>query len=312
MGPNYNFRSTNIYLVSIEESFLNQLKNNQLNVNLNAILSTSSSSSQSKIGVTLINFSEVLVFPQNKVQLNAKVMSYENENSKTTSKHIGNLSLWARLTCELSALKEFVEKSWSQPELNQMKEQTEIHQSCTEKLEIKNHSEKSVEQTISMAQSNDGLSFIIQRLKLTNANALFGIAENIYVAYSFLGHRQLRTETEYVLCKEIIEFNSSQTFSIDGKNHSRILKMLQDIKRSIKFNIVKDVIDQDSDVSIDSREIGFGLLHFGKIYKNLHKNDAYEKTVSIPVLLKTPPYQNIGSIEITISGLNKIQKISNE
>lgn len=305
MGPSYHFRSTNIYLVSIEEPFLNRLKSVNLNVNLIASLE----SKQSIVGSAALNVSEALLFPHNKVQLTAKVMSFDGEKSRGAQKHIGNLSLWVRLTCELDALKQFVEKFWSKGDSNQLKLHTEASESVSEANVPKGETGQSVEQPISNGDAKDGFVFVIQKLKLTDAAVLKEIAENVYVDYSFLGQRHLRTRTQSVV-NDVIEFDSSQTYSIDGRSRSRVLKMLQDAKRSIKFNLVKDASEQDSELSIDSREIGFGLMHFAKLFKNPRADGGHEKTVSIPVLLKTPPYQNVGSLEIKIVGADKIYAIS--
>lgn len=74
----------------------------------------------------MLNLSEVLIFPQNKIQLETKVMSVDSEcashmhsiqvcscqGSATKRKHLGNLSVWFRLTCEMEVLKEHAEHLW--------------------------------------------------------------------------------------------------------------------------------------------------------------------------------------------------------
>lgn len=71
------------------------------------------------MGSVNINLAEVLLFPQNKIQLTTKVMSViGNDECEHTDrfcgcggisvpkpKHLGNLTLWFRLTCELDVLK---------------------------------------------------------------------------------------------------------------------------------------------------------------------------------------------------------------
>lgn len=78
------------------------------------------------VGKSMLNLSEMLIFPQNKIQLETKVMSVDNEcashmhsiqmcscrGSATRRKHLGNLSVWFRLTCEMDVLKEHAEHLW--------------------------------------------------------------------------------------------------------------------------------------------------------------------------------------------------------
>lgn len=70
------------------------------------------------MGSVEINLAEVLLFPQNKIQLTTKVMAViSNDECEHTDrfcgcgisvakpKHLGNLTIWFRLTCELDVLK---------------------------------------------------------------------------------------------------------------------------------------------------------------------------------------------------------------
>lgn len=79
-------------------------------------LVASTGSTAIPMGAVDISLAEVLIFPQNKIQLTAKVMSVVDYCNHTHSfcacdptnakpKHLGNLTLWFRLTCELDVLK---------------------------------------------------------------------------------------------------------------------------------------------------------------------------------------------------------------
>lgn len=80
------------------------------------------------VGKASLNISEVLMFPQNKIQLDTKVVSADGECSShmnsikacscqgtsTRRRHLGNLSLWFRLTCEMDVLKAHAEHFWTE------------------------------------------------------------------------------------------------------------------------------------------------------------------------------------------------------
>lgn len=89
------------------------------------ILFTDPNRNSTPIGCATIQFGEVLLFPQNKIQLVAKVFFLEcdchshgidehiNCKFKVKKKrHLGNLSMWFRLTCELEVLKKFGTHFW--------------------------------------------------------------------------------------------------------------------------------------------------------------------------------------------------------
>lgn len=81
--------------------------------------------SSTPFGYATIRFGEVLLFPQNKIQLVTKVFLLEcdcdshaaNDHKRckfhvNEQKHLGNLSIWFRLTCELEVLKKFGTHFW--------------------------------------------------------------------------------------------------------------------------------------------------------------------------------------------------------
>lgn len=275
------------------------------------------------VGETKITFSEVLIFPQNKIQLQTKVMSTDLDCAKDHSnavnrdcscygitaklKHLGNLSIWFRLTCELDTLKQSL---CTQRYLNGTKNLIS-HQ---KKTEPKTKTVELIEKEFGEAnakQKSDSkqISITINRLKLNDVNGLMqmGNIKQIFVEYSFLGYRGLKTVT-VPLQNTDLSFDFCKTFSVesnDGRNHVRLTKFLQDTERSIKFNIVNDSIstDENSEESFASAEIGFGLLHLGKLVKHLGENQMDLNQTEIPVLLKTPPYHNIGYLDITITGV---------
>lgn len=274
-------------------------------------------SSAAIIGRAGINFGEVLMFPQNKIQMTVKVMSSidgdcPNKQRYCTchgispkQKHLGNLTVWFRLTCELDTLKRFAGRHWSQR--NGTDHQPRVRSSENATTFVAEGSDRLNEDTVNC------VSISIDRMRMSEASELTqnGAIDQIFIEFSFLGHRSLKTALRH-LSDASIKFDFRKSFSMDdGRNRIRLTKLLQDTERSIKFNLVDDAMckNDDTDNSSDARDIGFGLMHLGKIVRNSAGKDSNRITVQIPILSKTPPYQNIGSLEITIDGILEMQRM---
>lgn len=261
------------------------------------------------IGTTAVDVSEVLAFPQNKIQITAKVISSSNERTglqrvdSSEHKHLANLYLWCRLTCDIEILKEYSVKSVTKRELRPSETEKSLENSprpTDGRVKVPTEAKKTV---------SHGVSMTVRKFKMSSLNE-FPRDQNIYVAYSFLGHRHLRSAA-HKANDETIEFDFKHTFDVvsdASRDRARLLKMLQDNERSIKFNLIHENGSGDADISVDSREIGFGLLHLGRQIRKCVEN-IETKSFEIPVLSKQPPYQNIGSLEITIDGINEMKII---
>lgn len=256
------------------------------------------------VGAANINFSEVLIFPQNKIQLTTKVMSipsecdhsYENyctcNETARKPKHLGNLTVWFRLTCEMDVLKSFSNNHW-------------ISKSDEPSAKLRQTNEIAKNSKILMA-------ITIVRLKLNDLEKFKDSeTQNIIVEYSFLGQRQLRTEPQS-LKTDILLFDYKEKFLSNERNYQRLCKMLKNTERSIEMVLINPLMTKadgkEDDSHADGAEIGFGLLQLGKIVRNWNesnKNAIFE----IPILLKRPPYENIGNLEICIDEMQSLKEL---
>lgn len=259
------------------------------------------------VGDASINFSEMLIFPQNKIQLTTKVMSipgecdhsYENyctcNETARKPKHLGNLTVWFRLTCELDVLKSFSNNHW-------------ISKSDEHSAKLRQTNEIAKNSKILMA-------ITIIRLTLNNLEKFKDSeTQDIIVEYSFLGQRQLRTRPQSLKTDSLL-FDYKQKFLSSERSYQRLRKMLKSTERSIKMVLINPTMiraeGKEDDSQADGAEIGFGLLQLGKAVRNWNdsnKNANFE----IPILLKKPPYENIGYLEICIDEMPLLKQIQNE
>lgn len=260
-------------------------------------------SNEIQMGSSTINFAEVLVFPQNKIQLTTKMMSVSNEcdhsydkycacsESARKSKHLGNLTIWFRLTCELDVLKSFASKHWiSKP----------CESNCT--VEKKSHRIKSTKCLISIT---------IVRLKLNNLAKLQNEQiHEISIEYHCLGERQLKTRS-CTLDSNELQFDYKHKFPQTERSIQRLNNMLRNTERSIKIIVVNSTMpkpqENDNDSTTDCMEIGFGLLHLGKLVRNWIDDNVLQ-SFEIPILMKKQPYENIGSLEIRIDDMASLKR----
>lgn len=289
-------------------------------MNVVAVLGFDASSS-AIIGRAGINLSEVLMFPQNKIQLTVKVMSSidgdcPNKQRYCTchgispkQKHLGNLSVWFRLTCDMSSLKRFAGRYWTQSNPHDHQRPVRLNENSAA-IKIAND-----DSDLLLDGTAKPVSISINRLKISEPTELMqnGTIDQVFVEFSFLGHRSLKTSLRNLPATEI-NFDFRKSFSMDardGRNRIRLTKLLQDTERSIKFNLVDSTTckNDETDSSNDSRDIGFGLMHLGKVVRNSIGSENDRITVEIPILSKTPPYQNIGSLEISVDGILEMQKM---
>lgn len=317
---------------------------------VNLIASTNDGTTTTLIGTVDISLAEVLIFPQNKIQLTTKVMSILNDCDHkdrlcacdvtlSKPKHLGNLTLWFRLTCELDVLKSLYNKGEHQwgpqidnhghhirqidqtserPTLTTAHEEQTRHQSCLHKSsEAKqacvesqaNINEQSVMPNILITLTIIGLK-LNNNFELPNAD----MTEQFYVEYSFLGTRRLKTDLKPMSTNDVI-FNFTQKFPHNDRNLQRLTNMLRDLEQSIKLTVVKTKTYKtnsrsENELENESIEIGFGLLHLGKLVNEWHEgaHDNIESEIfKISVLSKQPPYQNIGCLDISMEDISSLK-----
>lgn len=268
------------------------------------IFATAGPNKKTLAGAASINFSEVLIFPQNKIQLTTKVMSIPNEcdhsyenyctcmETARKPKHLGNLTVWFRLTCELDVLKSFSNNHWISK--------------CNE------HSTKLRQSTEIAKNSKILMAITIIRLKLNNLEKFKDSEiQDLMIEYSFLGQRQLRTKPQSLKIDNLL-FDYKQTFLSNERNYQRLRKMLKNTERSIKMIVTNPAMTKadgkEDDSHADGAEIGFGLLQLGKIVRNWNESNT-KANFEIPILLKKPPYENIGYLEICIDEMPSLKQI---
>lgn len=236
-------------------------------------------SSTALMGVVDINLAEVLLFPQNKIQLTTKVMSVLSNDdcehadrfcgcgiSVAKPKHLGNLTLWFRLTCELDVLKSLFTdfdqwRSQKNPsvaadtetiggDVTMLGRQQEQHQAekmtATRPIE---QSDKHVVPTKSSTQSHDqptmpdknSIAITIDCLKFNESFQLPApIDTQIHVECNFLGSRRLKTPPQ-PLARGIdrLRFNFTQAYPQNERNLHRLSIILKDPEHSIKFTLIE-------------------------------------------------------------------------
>lgn len=295
------------------------------------------------MGSVDISLAEVLMFPQNKIQLTTKVMSvltdcdhndsYCGCNIKMTKpRHLGNLTLWFRLTCELDVLKSLYNEfdQWRSSNINSnTKPNAELISSNQRKSKAESfHFE--FKSTANNPNTNNSLidektliAVTIQCLRLNNSLEIkTNTTEQIHIECNFLGSRRLKTEPKLLSTNELL-FNFTHKFIHNERTVQRLISAIKDSEYSVKFMLIKtktmqnassnnDAISEDES-KMDGIEIGFGLLHLGKFIQNLSDNDCNARhTFLIPILSKTPPYQNIGDLDISIENIVELKHMRNK
>lgn len=272
------------------------------------------------MGAVDISLSEVLIFPQNKIQLTTKVMSITSEcdhneafcacdPSLARPKHLGNLTLWFRLTCELEVLKLLFNNldQWRSPQMD-AKEHGEDTTHKQNAFDINADVKQSIS-NIDPAKSEKILvSLTIECIKF---NEMFDIPENsmeeIHIEYSFLGNRRHKTDSKPMQTPKI-SFNFIQTISHTERNVQRLCNILKESENSIKFIVVKTKPIPEYETKCESTEIGFGLLHLGEFISEWNGINV-QHTFEIPIISKQPPYQNIGHLEIIMEDIISLKDL---
>lgn len=278
------------------------------------------------MGAVDISLAEVLIFPQNKIQLTTKVMSISDEcdHSETfcgcnvtlaKPKHLGNLTLWFRLTCELDVLKSLYNEidQWrSQNGPNPDKPPNTVDQS---NFDVKQVSSMTVEQP---KDEKMLVAITIQCLRLDETFDL-SATDQIHIECNFLGSRRLKTDQKPLASHQLV-FNFTQKYPHNERNLQRLTTMLKDFEHSIKLILIKTNASKvqsenanatsDDESKMDSLEIGFGLLHLGKIIReSSDANENAQQILAIPIMSRSPPYQNIGHLDITIENMSSLKRM---
>lgn len=311
----------------------------KLSMNLYA----STGSTITLMGAVDISLAEVLMFPQNKIQLTTKLMSVSSECDHEGSycgcnvtvaktRHLGNLTMWFRLTCELDVLKSLYTDfdQWRSPTKNpDQKTNTEsTSKKEPETSKIPNLNIKSTANRIENLPTDDEtlISITIQCVKLNESFELpTDSTEQIHVECNFLCSRRLKTEPKPLSTNELI-YNFTHKYIHTEHNLQRLMSALNDPEHSIKFVLVKGKAMQNLSKSLtetnamsedESRmenvEFGFGLLHLGKFIYELSDNFTNVRyTIPISILSRKPPYQNIGCLEISIENISKLKQLQKQ
>lgn len=305
-------------------------------------LYASTGSTSTLMGTAEISLSEVLIFPQNKIQLITKVISSECEHTDAFEKycscdvtmakpkHLGNLTLWFRLTCELDVLKHYInniEQWWTQLDKQENVWPNSVATGQDIVLAQKEQQKSTINEMIEYGQSapNPNEPTQIEKMLITitivglklNAD-VFEISddamESIHIECSFLGTRRLKTNPILLTTNELA-FHFVQKFPHNEHNMQRLMNILADSEHSIKLVLVKTrQIPDENDLKNDSLEVGFGLLHLGKFIQewNGGTNETGPHTFEVAILSKKPPYQNIGSLNISIEDIQSLKQLEQQ
>lgn len=237
------------------------------------------------MGSVEINLAEVLLFPQNKIQLTTKVMSViGNDECEHTDrfcgcaipmakpKHLGNLTIWFRLTCELDVLKSLFTDfdQWrSQTNhtasaegggidataLGQQQQQSHSHRSHDEQQKnvttpIKQPKNAEPTKASSQIQPEQIVTpeknIVTITIQCLNFNESFQIqtqddnAIQIHIECNFLGNRRLKTPPQ-PLTRGVdqLMFNFTQAYPQNERNQQRLLHVLNDPEHSVKFTLIE-------------------------------------------------------------------------
>lgn len=234
-----------------------------------------------------------------------------DSTNATKPSHVGNLTLWFRLTCELEVLKSLLNKikywdSIDNPEDFWVNEITSGQNTLTS-----HNVQKSPSKLNSSVKKEEQILIIITIACLkfnTNFDVPEDTTEHIHIEYSFLSSRRLKTVRRKLSSNEL-NFNFTQKFKRTDHNQQRLMNMLRDTEQNIKLTLVKT--KQFPDPKNDGVEIGFGLLHLGKFINEW--NSPHENTphiIQIPILSKQPPYNNIAHLDILIEDVGPLKKLS--
>lgn len=297
--PNYTFDSSHIYVVSIDKQFLMRLQNvcpikfEKTKTNRTFFVVNFCRFFQEKVPISLyatagaanilmgsveINLAEVLLFPQNKIQLTTKVMSVMGDDecdhtdrfcgcaiSVAKPKHLGNLTVWFRLTCELDVLKSLF------TDFDQWRSQTSYTAAATaadggdtdatvlgQQQQQKSHSHRShdddqknvtsnhVEPTKSSTQMRQEKNIVTITIECLKFNETFqhqsqnDSAIRIHIECNFLGNRRLKTPPQPLPHGvEQLTFNYTQAYPQNERNLQRLMNVLNDPEHSIKFTLIE-------------------------------------------------------------------------
>lgn len=306
------------------------------------------------VGKALLNLSEVLIFPQNKIQLDTRVMSIDTEcrahaikscscqGSATRRKHLGNLSVWFRLTCEMDALKAHAEQFWidgmsSEGAKGAQKKRVKIKKQSDTDRDVENSSrsgfsltdseetfvDKKHKKQLSTLQPNEIAITVGNLILLGDSDIIQNSSiKSIYIEYNFHG----TNESQSIDLRKVISKSSTTTTAIsfgfrkvlavnpnaDDRIRHRLLRLLKNDEKNIKFIIVGEQTKRNRahkhNDDNDCLEMALGLLHLGKVLAEVETN-RNGKNVQIPMMSKNHPYKNVGHLEITVEGIVFMKKL---
>lgn len=288
-----------------------------------------------RIGKCCISFSEILDFPQNKIQRLVKIYK-SSINEKTV---IGTLHLWFRLTCDITNITDF-EKNRSSMEalLQNYSNQTNwlpltiegtstssttentyhFHPTVTEHVS-EDHSMARINLIESASDENKykkgEIIIEIFTLELNDQHILNDPnVKQIYIEYSFFGYNgELMESPSQSLNKPfqsnqlLLEFNFRKKFDFDEcKNLIKFQHFIEQLKTKsntrIHFLIVNEPFEEDvkNGVTLDCSNIGWGSVNLQKL---ITESDDNQKTITLSVHSTKSPHDTIGKLTIAFEGL---------
>lgn len=222
------------------------------------------------MGAVDVNLAEVLLFPQNKIQLTTKVMSVPiNDDdcehtdhfcgcgiSMTKPKHLGNLTIWFRLTCELDVLKSLfadfdqrrMQKNPSTNVENETMGSSDVpmigqqqQQQQQKMTSIEAAPTKSTTQCHDPDTDKNMILITIQSLKFNVSFQLpTSVDTQIHIECNFLGSRRLKTSPQPLSHGiDLLRFNFTQAYPQNERNFQRLMNILKDPEHSIKFTLIE-------------------------------------------------------------------------
>lgn len=267
-------------------------------------------STNTLMGSVDINLAEVLLFPQNKIQLTQKVMSIASNDecehaerlcgcsiSMVKPKHLGNLTVWFRLTCELDVLKSLFTdfEQWRSQTKPSNRVDTETMIGQQQSYAHHAHAEQSASAMVptpiekfktSPTHAHDQRTIpekniITITIQCLNFNETFQLpldCENvastdtqIHIECNFLGSRRLKTPPQ-PMSRGIgqLQYNFTQTYPQNERNLQRLANILRDPNHSIKFTLIETIVTTTTAAAAESLS---GLLPTEKLSVPISSDD---------------------------------------
>lgn len=175
------------------------------------------------------------------------------------------------------------------------------------------------------------ISITIGNLSLNGNSDIFTdpSVKRIFIEYNFLGSnetpsiaiRKLRpkspeetntTITIPIDSRKIFRIDTAQTGHDRKAAFSRLMKLLKQHEKNIKFLIVSEQSRKDKEKlgeGNDCLEIALGLLHLGRVVAEAPAN-CLSQVVHVPIMSKNHPYNSVGHLEVVVGGVDFMQQLA--